>query len=336
MSQNIPFYSINGEYIHKIHQLVKQKDYKIQFSTKSFCYCKEQLIFLSRKALHHFESSISPFEIQIDENNQISVDELVSSFLLLDSLLHSAKQIEINETNVNSLSLIADILNNLYLSSKCAKVSPNHPKSISFSFKQLQFISKEERESLNNISIKINDICFEVNRILFSLLSDRFSKINSNEISFSIPEESVSCFISIFNSMKGNIINFNKFNLDSVFSIFDYFGCSLISHFLSKSLSIPQTIPESIQILKHITQIDDSSPLKEHILQSISIISSSLNEVPFEILNSFSLSVLESIFSSEDLRIPDEDYLLTLISKLAEKDSNRKCLYKYILSQKTS
>jgi hypothetical protein len=61
-----------------------------------------------------------------------------------------------------------------------------------------------------------------------------------------------------------------------------------------------------------------------------------LNEIPFEILNSFSLSVLESIFSSEDLHIPNEDYFLSLISKLAEKDSNRKCLYKYILSQNLS
>jgi hypothetical protein len=40
---------------------------------KLFYYCIEQLLFLSRKALHYFNSSTSPFEIKINDfKNPIS------------------------------------------------------------------------------------------------------------------------------------------------------------------------------------------------------------------------------------------------------------------------
>jgi hypothetical protein len=301
---------------------------------KTFDYCREQLIFLSRKVLHHFDSSILPFEIKIDDfknPNQVTINELISSFLLLDSLLHSNEQIEINETNVNSLSLLGNILDNPYLLSKCEKAYPEHPQSFSFNFKQLQFISEEERESFNNIKIIINDSIFDANRILFSVLSDRFNEINSNEISFSIPQADISCFLSFFNAMKGNPINFNKFKIDSLLSIIGYLNCHSIYSFISKLISIPQTLPESIKFLQVISIIDDSSPLKNHLNQSIKLLSSQFKEISFEDLNSFSLSVLKSIFSSEHLQIPNENYLFSTISHLIEENSNRKCLYQFIL-----
>jgi hypothetical protein len=131
-------------------------------------------------------------------------------------LFHSIDQIEIIETNVNSLSFIGNILDNPYLISKCKKVYTRHPQSFSFNFKQIQFIPEEERESFNNVTIKINDSVFEANRILFSILSDRFNEINGNDISFLIPQTNITCFLSFFNSMKGNPINFNKFKIDSI------------------------------------------------------------------------------------------------------------------------
>jgi hypothetical protein len=143
MNKTISFSSIKGANIHKIDQFGRQKDYAITIGTKTFHYCREQLIFLSRKALHHFNSSIYPFEIQIDQiknSPQISIEELTSSFLLLDSLFQSENQIKIDPANVNSLSLLAEILDNSYLFSKCEKVYSNQPQSFSFNFKQLQFL----------------------------------------------------------------------------------------------------------------------------------------------------------------------------------------------------
>jgi hypothetical protein len=266
MSKTIPFISIKGAQFRTINQLSHQKDYTIKVGTKTFYYCREQLIFLSRKALHHFDSSISPFEIKIGEiknTNQISIDELASSFLLLDSLFHSTEQFEINQINVHSLSLLANLLDNPYLFSKCEKVYSDHPQPFSFSFKQLQFISEEERESFNNIKITVNDSVFEANWILFSVLFDRFNEINSNEISFSIPQEHFSCFISFFHVMKGNAINLNKFNIDSILSIVDCLKCSSIYDFISEHFTIPQTLKESIKFIRLIKIVNYSSPFKE-------------------------------------------------------------------------
>jgi hypothetical protein len=181
------FLSNKRSQIHKINQLNQQKDYTIQLETTPFHYCKEQLIFLSRKALHHFDSSISPFQIKIDDlknPKRVIINELKSSFLMLDSLFHLKEEIETNETNVDFFSLLANILGNPYLLSQCEKVFSEHHRSFSFNFKQLQFISQEERESVNNFHIQINDSVFEANRILFSVLSDRFNEINSRLIQY--------------------------------------------------------------------------------------------------------------------------------------------------------
>jgi hypothetical protein len=61
------------------------------------------------------------------------------------------------------------------------------------------------------------------------------------------------------------------------------------------------------------------------------LLASKFKEIPFEDLNSFSLSVLENIFSSEHLQIPNEDYLFTIISHLIEMDSNRKSLFRFLI-----
>jgi hypothetical protein len=140
MNKIIPFFSINGVNIHKINQFAEQKDYAITIGNETFQYCREQLIFLSRAALHHFDSSSTPFEIQIfkiKHPNHISIEEFIKSFRLLDSLFHSINQFEINQTNVNSLSLLAEILDNPFLFSKCEKVFTDQPQTFSFNFKQL-------------------------------------------------------------------------------------------------------------------------------------------------------------------------------------------------------
>jgi hypothetical protein len=97
-----------GKQIHQIYKLCLIKDYPIKIGSKKFNYCKEQLIFLSINPIDHFETNSVPFEIlinQVPNPNQVSIDDLVSAFNLVDSLFHSQTQIEINETNVFSFFL---------------------------------------------------------------------------------------------------------------------------------------------------------------------------------------------------------------------------------------
>jgi hypothetical protein len=131
--------------------------------------------------------------------------------------------------------------------------------------------------------------------------------------------------------MNGNPINFNKFKIDSIFSILDSLKCSSFFHSLSNFIDISQRLLGAIQFLKNISIVDFSAPLTDHLLQAIKLLSSKLKEIPFEDLNSFSLSVLEHIFSCEHLQVSNEDYFVTIISHLIEIDSNRKCLYHFIL-----
>jgi hypothetical protein len=126
MNVSFPFFSLNGKSIHQIHELSISKNYPIKIGTKIFYYSLEELIFLSINAFDHFESNSSQFEVLIEEDinlNHISIENLESSFILIDSLFHSQTQIEINETNVLSLSLLSEILDNPYLHSKCEKYS---------------------------------------------------------------------------------------------------------------------------------------------------------------------------------------------------------------------
>jgi predicted RNase H-related nuclease YkuK (DUF458 family) len=84
--ETFPIITIKGNEIHKINQFVQQKDYSIQIGTQKLYYCKEQLIFISRKALRHYNSSTSPFEIKIEEiknTSKLTITELTSSYLLL-------------------------------------------------------------------------------------------------------------------------------------------------------------------------------------------------------------------------------------------------------------
>jgi hypothetical protein len=227
--------------------------------------------------------------------------------------------------------LLAETLDNPYLFSKCEKVYMNHPQSFSFSFKQLQFLQQDQFESLSTVQITVNDSVFDVNPILLSIVSDRFVNLNPNDLSFSFPQSYFACFFSFINVLKGNSINFNKYNLDSIFSILDSFDSSSLLRLISDKFPVPQTISESIKFLQRVKLVHYSSSLTEHFSKSISLLAKNLTEIPLEVFNSLSLSVLENIFSSEYLRIPNEDFLFELISHLIEIDSNRRSLYHFLL-----
>jgi hypothetical protein len=108
-SKNLPSLFITFQYkpIQQIKKLALTKVYSIKIGSKTFHYCKEQIAFLSINALDHFETNSSPFEILIDQNpNHISIDDLVSAFISIDSLFHSQTQMEINQTDVSSFSFL--------------------------------------------------------------------------------------------------------------------------------------------------------------------------------------------------------------------------------------
>jgi hypothetical protein len=324
-------FTLQGEQIHQIPKLSLSKDYSIKIGSETFNYCKEQLIFFSINAFDHFESNSSPFEILIDQNpnpSQVSIDDLKVAFILIDSLFHSRTQIEINQANASSFFFHGEILDNPYLISKCAKVLPEKPQHFSFCFKQIQFLSQRRINSLNDIEISMNGMILKTNRILFSCLSQKISKLHSlpPEISIHVHPKDFSCFLSFMSLLKGFPINFSKFDIKSIISVEKILNCSSILSFIQSQIQIPSNVYEATEFL----QFYHCNELKEYFEKSVSILASQLEEISFEVLNSFSYEILEQIFSSKDLKIPNEDFLLTLIFHLIQNDQNKRRLYQFI------
>jgi hypothetical protein len=141
MNLSHQFFSLKGEQIHQIQKLVKYKDYPIKIGSQIFYYCKEQLAFLSVNAFDHFESNSTPFEISIDQfenTTNVSMDDLISAFNLLDSLFHSQIEIEINQNNIFSFFLLGKILDNTALILKCQKCLPGKPQNFSITITALK------------------------------------------------------------------------------------------------------------------------------------------------------------------------------------------------------
>jgi hypothetical protein len=267
MNNSFQFFNLQGEYIHQIQKLSSSKDYLIKIGSKTFNYCKEQLIFLSINAFDHFESNSAPFEILIDQvfnPNQVLIDDLISAFISIDSLFHSQTQIEISQTNSSSFFLLGEILDNPYLISKCTKVSPGKSQYFSFNFKQIQFLSQKRRNLLNDIEISANGIIFRTNRLLFSCLWSKISKLSlfPSEISIQVQPNDFPCFISFMNLLKGFSINFKSFYLQSVISIVNILNCPPILSFILSQIKVPTNISEAIDFIHFIIHLNFKSILK--------------------------------------------------------------------------
>jgi hypothetical protein len=170
--------------------------------------------------------------------------------------------------------------------------------------------------------ISLNDIIFKTNRILFSCFCHK--KVNSNSypatIAIKVEQKDLSCFISFINLLKGFPINFNRLDLESVLSVSNTLDCSSVLPFIQTQIKIPTNLSEANEFLRKYCH----SGLREHFEKSISILAKQLKEISFEILNSFSHEILEHIFSSRLLKVPNDDFLFELISLLTKNIPNKK------------
>jgi hypothetical protein len=103
-----------GSHIHRLNQICENHKYVIQVGTSIFKYSKVQIAFLSNKALKHFRHTDAPFEIplpsQPDNQINLNMNQLLSSFKAIDSVFRSETEITLNEGNCASFELISNIL----------------------------------------------------------------------------------------------------------------------------------------------------------------------------------------------------------------------------------
>lgn len=109
MSNNGIFYN-EGSQLHLINKSSNIQNYIIQVEDRQFQYSKLQIAFLSLRALSYFENTIAPFLISSPTDLDITSDELISCFMLLDSLFYSQSNIIVEEKNSLTFQHIADNL----------------------------------------------------------------------------------------------------------------------------------------------------------------------------------------------------------------------------------
>jgi hypothetical protein len=82
-----------GNHIHKLDQFNDTNKFIIEIGEYKFKYSKEQLLFLSNRAIKHFHHSDLPFEIKFpDYQINFTFNDLVDSFKSIDALFHSQKK----------------------------------------------------------------------------------------------------------------------------------------------------------------------------------------------------------------------------------------------------
>lgn len=97
------------------------------------------------------------------------------------------------------------------------------------------------------------------------------------------------------------------------------FGISFLSKLLSDKIPIPKTLDQSLQFLSYsIFQY-----LDEHFQQALKIVFEHFNEVSVQNFLSLSTDVLNFIFSSDQLKLQNEDQLFSLIINLIQQEENR-------------
>jgi hypothetical protein len=191
----------------------------IKIGRHTFKYSKYQLPFLSNKAIQHFHRSELPFEIQYsNESDRFTFEDLLSCFKSIDSLLHSATEMEITENNLAAFEYLSNVLDNRYLLILCKKVTSDASQIFKFTSKNLQFISLDRLQKINDFKLIINGQIFEINYSLFCLVSDKIKEMNKGEegLKISMPNEHFPCFVLLLDTCKGLPFYFENYSFGSL------------------------------------------------------------------------------------------------------------------------
>jgi hypothetical protein len=163
---------------------------------------------------------------------------------------------------------------------------------------------------------------------LWNCVSDFFlqNKNIGDQFVFSIPDEHFDCFLKFINIFHGETLHFEE-NLFSswVFLIYT-FGLSCLLSFIPKEFLSLHTLQEALSfLLKPFCQ-----DFEQQFNQSVSLLLQHFDQISLEQFLSLPNSSLFYLFSSSQLKIPNEDFLLKLIMNLIDKGRNSKCLSKSI------
>jgi hypothetical protein len=306
-----------GKDIHRLNLIPGKHEFPIHVGDSVFKYSLEQLAFLSPLALSHFIETSEPFILDFHSD---ASDSLVSSFTELDSLLHTTKSefFQVDLRCSRQLPFGQDLC-------PCYR---GKNQTFQFSSKELGRLSRKTRNSFKNFTFLVNSSKLSVNFSLFSCVSDTILQLGKSEETFevSIPDQTLTCFISFLQIFDGLPFPWKQFPFSSVASIIRIFGLFSLYSFITDSIPLPRSLPESLDFVVR----EGSSMIVEAFRHSISILVMNFQVLSFDQVQSLPNHQLQDIIHSDGFHLKNEDFLLHMILNLIDQDPSRKALLKNV------
>jgi FtsZ-binding cell division protein ZapB len=174
----------------------------------------------------------------------------------------------------------------------------------------------------------LNGKSFGINFSLFCCVSDKFQtmSLQEEELSLTIPNQHLPCFISFLDIFKGLPFYFEKYSLESVSYLIHLLGLSSLSQFICENFPSPQNIQEALEFLSN-----HSCQFYPNIFdESMKILIYHFSEIRTAQFLKLSNFVLEKLFQSPQLKVDNEDILFNLVVDLIGRDPNKKILIRCI------
>jgi hypothetical protein len=227
----IPF-SLNNQDIHALNVFQDQQMFTISIGNNNFLYSLEQLAFFSPHAFSHYLETEQTFQI---EDKEIQQQQYLDCFKELDDLLRNSSNLQINSKNVQFFLKIAEVLGNLFLFDACESFFEQNHQEFSFSSHHLIQIGSKARKSLKNFTFVINNQSIQINKSLFSCVSDLFLNIDSSSesLSFNVSDNVFKCFSSFIKIFDGITFYWMKFDISTLLSMIKTFHLHSLQIFLN-------------------------------------------------------------------------------------------------------
>jgi hypothetical protein len=224
--------------------------------------------------------------------------------------------------------MFTNILDNPFLRSQCSDVLFNLTQKFILSSKYISFLPRNIQERLNKFTLIVNNQQFKINFDLFCSFSDKFFEMNLHNDGFScvIPDHHFECFNQLMLIFEGQPFTFLENLFSSLMFLIDYFGLYSLLLIIPESMLFPLNLGDSIRFLSKSFCNDFPDQFQESVLDLVKHI----DQIAFEQFQQFHNFILLSIFSSKELRIPNEDSLFQLLTGMINIDPNRKILLKII------
>lgn len=202
-------FQVKGMLLHRLNQFPNHKKYHVQFNHTRYHYTYLQIFLVAPRVAKYFTKSTNDFVVENYLNDfaniPFNIQEIISCFARLDSLLSSQTEILLTIENCSKYKYFADVFDNNLLKNKCVKVLKTQKNHIfKLSTKIMLNLPLAQKENLKDFKLIVNGQIFWINLEIMCCISDLFLKLTStiDQFAISIPDEHMKSFrnfMSIFN-----------------------------------------------------------------------------------------------------------------------------------------